>query len=63
MLLLFTFGDCAENHVGMQKLGELSKDGMSCDDLKEIKKTFDDKGFETEYIDLYEKGNMVDYGI
>ena len=61
-VITITFGDCAENHVGMQKLGELSKDGMSCDELKEIKKTFDDKGFETEYIDLYEKGNMVDSG-
>jgi hypothetical protein len=60
-VITITFGDCAENHVGMQKLGELSKYGLSCYELKEIKKSFDEKDYVTEYIDLFGKGNMVGY--
>jgi hypothetical protein len=60
-VITITFGDCAENHVGMQKLGEISKHGLSCYELKEIKKSFDEKDYVTEYIDLFDKGNMVGY--
>ena len=47
-----TFGDQAENHVGMQKLGTPLSKGFSHEDLIEIRKKFDDKGCETELIDL-----------
>ena len=41
--ITLTFGDCAENHVGMQKLGELAKNGFSLEDLKTITSYFPDK--------------------
>jgi hypothetical protein len=47
-----TFGDQAENHVGMQKIGLLASEGFSIDDLKNAKKVFEDKGIVCELIDL-----------
>lgn len=48
-----TFGDQAENHVGMQKLGELAKEGFTIEDLNEINKKLEHKT-KTEYIILGE---------
>lgn len=50
--ITITFCDCAENHVGMQQLGKLSKKGFSLDDLVKIKKWYSDKGLLTELFDL-----------
>jgi len=47
-----TFGDCGENHVGMQKIGKMSDKGLSVIDLMRIKTYFDDNGYETSTIDL-----------
>jgi hypothetical protein len=47
-----TFGDCAENHVGMQKIGELCEEGYSIEDLKHIRKNFKKLGFECEMYNL-----------
>ena len=33
-VIALTFGDCAENHAGMQKLGKIKEKGMNLDDLK-----------------------------
>ena len=57
-VVTITFGDCAENHVGMQKLGELSEFGMSVDDLQKTQNIFESKGFKCEYIDLLAAGNI-----
>lgn len=51
-----TFGDCAENHVGMQKIGELAENGFSHAELIEFKKYFDNLDFETNLIDLVKLG-------
>lgn len=47
-----TFGDVAENHAGMEQLGELSDEGFSISDLQEAKQKFDDAGIKTELINL-----------
>ena len=49
-----TFGDQAENHKGMQKIGNLSLNGFSYDDLKNAKLWFENKGAKTELILLNE---------
>ena len=57
-VVTITFGDCAENHVGMQKLGKLSSEGMSVDDLGKTQQIFEEKGFKCEKIDLVETANI-----
>jgi hypothetical protein len=43
-----TFGDQAENHVGMQKLGFLSDEGFEIEDLQLAQKWFQEKGIQTD---------------
>lgn len=50
--ITITFGDCAENHVGMQKIGEKSTNGFSYKDLKAIQKHFVDLGCRANLINL-----------
>jgi hypothetical protein len=57
-VVTITFGDCAENHVGMQKLGELSERGMDLDDIEKTQKLFESKGFKCENINLVATGNI-----
>ncbi len=47
-----TFGDQAENHVGMQKIGELADSGFSIEELMTAKKKFEEAGAECELTDL-----------
>lgn len=49
-----TFGDQAENHVGMQKLGnkEEAGQGFNLDDLKQAQNYFNECNIECEIIDL-----------
>jgi hypothetical protein len=49
-----TFGDQAENHVGMQKIGTLSAEGFSLLDLQQAKGWFEDRGITCELIALHE---------
>ncbi len=39
-VVTITFGDCAENHVGMQKIGKGVSEGFSFNELKQMKKKF-----------------------
>jgi len=48
-----TFGDQAENHAGMQKLGVALVDGLSCEDVIKIGETFF-KGYEVEQYRLHD---------
>jgi hypothetical protein len=61
IVITITFGDMAENHVGMQKLGELVKvgDGYSIDELLKIKKKLDEDGFVCDWYDL-NKDNLYE---
>lgn len=47
-----TFGDVAESHVGMQKIGKMAENGFSISDIKKAKKWFKSKGCETLLIKL-----------
>ncbi|KAL9654561.1 hypothetical protein ABK040_006625 [Willaertia magna] len=47
-----TFGDQAENHVGMQKIGNLSKSGFNLTDLQNIKEWFEKNEIECELLNL-----------
>ncbi|KAJ3125409.1 hypothetical protein HK098_000304 [Nowakowskiella sp. JEL0407] len=49
-----TFGDQAETHVGMEKLGEMSSTGFDLSELMKAKNFFESKGCETELIYLNE---------
>ena len=47
-----TFGDVAENHARMQKIGKLHDKGYSIELLEHIQIKLNDYGLETEMIDL-----------
>jgi hypothetical protein len=55
-----TFGDCAENHVGMQKLGAAAAEGLSYRELVAAKTRFEAAGFACELVDLVAKGGVED---
>lgn len=50
--ITLTFGDQAENHRGMQKLGNLADEGFTIMELEEAKKKFEAKNCTCELIDL-----------
>jgi len=50
--ITLTFGDQAENHHGMQKIGNLSEKGFTYDDLIAAKTIFEEKGIECELVVL-----------
>lgn len=50
--ITITFGDVAENHVGMEKIGDLQNKGFSQQDLELIWDGFDIRGFDCEIINL-----------
>ncbi len=47
-----TFGDCAENHVGMQKIGKISTEGFTVEDLIDIHIRAVKEGLECDFYDL-----------
>ena len=54
--MTLTFGDQAENHVGMEVLGEAADNGFNLEDLMRIKDYMDALGYGhmVELIDLRE---------
>ena len=52
--ITLTFGDVAENHKGMQKLGVMAKDGFSEGDLRSAGDYFVGRGCEVRVYDLRE---------
>lgn len=55
-----TFGDQAENHAGMQKIGKAAARGFGVDDLMRAKEWFEKKGVE---VRMYELGALLPEGI
>jgi hypothetical protein len=47
-----TFGDVAESHVGMQKIGKMAEHGFGLQDLEKAKKWFQSRGCETLLVKL-----------
>lgn len=58
--MTLTFGDCAENHVGMQKLGIGAASGLSFADLVAAKAKFEAAGLECELVDLVGRAAVED---
>jgi len=47
-----TFCERAENHVGMQALGDMAPDGFSMDELRRMHAEWATRGLATEWVDL-----------
>jgi hypothetical protein len=52
-----TYGDCAENHKGMQIIGKPSLKGYSLEDLHKFKSYFEEKGCVCEIYNLHKQAN------
>lgn len=50
--ITLTFGDRAENHVGMQQIGQLAQQGLTVLDLQHTKLLFESDGCECELVNL-----------
>lgn len=50
--MTLTFGEVAESHVGMQKIGQMDKVGFSLEDLLKAQGYFKSKGCETTLLHL-----------
>lgn len=50
--ITLTFGDCGENHVGMQKIGALAECGFSVEELLEFKAQLEQGGAKCEFVQL-----------
>ena len=50
--ITITFGDQAENHAGMQKIGTAKENGFTIDELKSIKKKMEKNGLKCEMVNL-----------
>lgn len=59
-VITLTFGEVAENHVGMQQLGKIAKEGQGFDltDLELAKSQFEELGLECDIIDLVKEGKI-----
>lgn len=55
--ITLTFGDCMENHVGMQKVGEISDHGFNLQDFKIIKNYFKKLGAN---VKIYHLNKLLD---
>ena len=59
-VITLTFGEVAENHVGMQQLGKIAKEGQGFNlaDLENAKSHFEEFGLECTIIDLIKAGEV-----
>ncbi len=59
-VITLTFGEVAENHVGMQQLGKIAKEGQGFNlaDLENAKNQFVELGLECRIIDLIKAGKV-----
>ncbi len=64
--ITLTFGDCAENHVGMQIIGTMDNKGYSKKDMDKIIKNFSDMEVEKiklHKMDLYDNDNLEELNL
>ncbi len=57
--ITITFGDQGENHVGMEKIGQLADNGFDYDDLYKAKNIFDQENIATELYHLGEEAYIL----
>ena len=58
--ITITFGDCSENHVGMEKIGNISAKGYSSKDLDNVSKYFSGKNIERINLNTYLENESYD---
>lgn len=58
--ITLTFGEVAENHVGMQQMGDKADEGLCLEDLERSKALFETKGFKPYIVHLNEALSEVD---
>ena len=58
--ITITYSECAENHVGMQKIGKLADRGLTLEKLKQLEKHFRGLGHVTELTLLAEQAGVCD---
>lgn len=59
--ITLTFGEQAENHVGMQKIGKLAEHGFTLEDLLFVKRRFEELGCgECQIVNLKEQSGIED---
>lgn len=58
--ITLTFGDCAENHVGMQQIGEQLDHGFTYGDLLEIQRRFNSQQYCCQIYDIKTLGGLED---
>ena len=51
--ITITFGDCAENHKGMQIIGKFADCGFTTEELISTKEMFEREGWSIEETKLY----------
>lgn len=59
-VITLTFGDMAENHVGMEQLGEMVEkgEGFKLEDLMKIKKKFEKLGARVDLINVWKESGI-----
>lgn len=62
MATTITFGDCAENHAGMQVLGKRAAAGLAVEELLAAKARFEERGALCELVDLVAGGGVGHLG-
>ena len=50
--MTLTFGECAENHVGNQQLGEIGEAGFTLDEMAHARESFESAGCRAELVEL-----------
>lgn len=60
--ITITYGDRAENHNGMQIIGEMAPNGFSPDDLEECQQKFESQGIKCTMIRLNDYIDGIDSG-
>lgn len=53
--ITITFGECAENHVGMQQLGHIAESGIQVSELQDFRIFFEERGFKCQLVNLNAK--------
>lgn len=59
--ITLTYSEVCENHHGMQKIGTLSKCGLSSDDLKSLQEKFEKDGYKCLLVNLNDLLNETSY--
>ena len=57
--MTLTFGECAENHVGNQQLGEIADSGFSVEELCAARDRLMKNGHAAELLDLGERAAVL----